>query len=291
MSWRTVVVSGSAKLDYQLGYLVVRKDTTTKIHLNEISVLLLESTAISLTASLISELLKRKTKIVFCDEKRNPCGEVVPYYGSHDCSAKMRKQILWETITKRAVWTEIVSEKIRKQKEFLEDLGKLDEAELLQEYLTEMEFGDVTNREGHAAKVYFNAVFGMDFTRTEECPINAALNYGYTIILSAFNREIVSNGYITQMGIFHDNMFNQFNLSSDIMEPYRILVDREVYAMKPEKFDHEEKIRMINLLNAEVIVLDRKEYVNNAIKIYTKSVLDALSENDISIIRFYKNEL
>ena len=291
MSWRTVVVSGSAKLDYQLGYLVVRKDTTTKIHLNEISVLLLESTAISLTASLISELLKRKTKIVFCDEKRNPCGEVVPYYGSHDCSAKIRKQNLWETITKRAVWTEIVSEKIRKQKEFLEDLGKLDEAELLQGYLTEMEFGDVTNREGHAAKVYFNAVFGMDFTRTEECPINAALNYGYTIILSAFNREIVSNGYITQLGIFHDNMFNQFNLSSDIMEPYRILVDREVYAMKPEKFDHEEKIGMINLLNAEVIVLDRKEYVNNAIKIYTKSVLDALSENDISIIRFYKNEL
>lgn len=291
MSWRTVVVSGSAKLDYQLGYLVVRKDTTTKIHLNEISVLLLESTAISLTASLISELLKRKTKIVFCDEKRNPCGEVVPYYGSHDCSAKIRKQILWETITKRAVWTEIVSEKIRKQKEFLEDLGKLDEAELLQEYLTEMEFGDVTNREGHAAKVYFNAVFGMDFTRTEECPINAALNYGYTIILSAFNREIVSNGYITQLGIFHDNMFNQFNLSSDIMEPYRILVDREVYAMKPEKFDHEEKIGMINLLNAEVIVLDRKEYVNNAIKIYTKSVLDALSENDISLIRFYRNEL
>ncbi len=38
MSWRTVVVSNSAKLDYQMGFLVVRKETTTKIHLNEISV-------------------------------------------------------------------------------------------------------------------------------------------------------------------------------------------------------------------------------------------------------------
>ena len=291
MSWRTVVVSNSAKLDYQLGFLVVRKDTTTKIHLNEISILLLESTAISMTASLVSELLKHKIKIIICDEKRNPCGEVIPYYGSHDTSAKLRKQVIWEDSVKSAVWTEVVSEKIRKQKEFLEELGKNNEAQLLNEYLTEMEFGDVTNREGHAAKVYFNGVFGMDFTRTEECPVNAALNYGYTIILSAFNREVVSNGYATQLGIFHDNMFNPFNLSSDIMEPYRILVDRKVYRMKPQKFEHEEKMELVNLLSSEVVISERKEYVNNAIKIYTKSILDALSENDISMIRFYRNEL
>ena len=234
MSWRTVVVSNSAKLDYQMGFLVVRKETTTKIHLNEISVLLLESTAISLTASLVSELLKRKIKVIFCDEKRNPCGEVVPFYGSHDTSAKLKKQLLWEN--QAAVWTEIVSEKIRKQQEFLEKLCKREEALLLAEYVRQIEFGDVTNREGHAAKVYFNAVFGMDFTRTSECPTNAALNYGYTILLSAFNREIVNNGYLTQLGIFHDNMFNQFNLSSDLMEPYRILVDERVYRMKPQKF-------------------------------------------------------
>lgn len=196
MSWRVVVVSNSAKLDYQLGFLVVRKDTITKIHLNEISVLMLESTAISITASLISELLKRKIKIIFCDEKRNPCGEVMAYYGSHDTSAKIRRQIVWDDTIKCAVWTEIVSEKIRKQKEFLQEL-KREEAHLLQGYLEEIQFGDITNREGHAAKVYFNAVFGMGFTRTEDCPINAALNYGYTIILSAFNREIISNGYMT----------------------------------------------------------------------------------------------
>lgn len=282
-------MSNSAKLDYQMGFLVVRKETTTKIHLNEISVLLLESTAISLTASLVSELLKRKIKVIFCDEKRNPCGEVVPFYGSHDTSAKLRKQLLWEN--QAAVWTEIVSEKIRKQQEFLEKLRKWEEALLLAEYVRQIEFGDVTNREGHAAKVYFNAVFGMDFTRTSECPTNAALNYGYTILLSAFNREIVSNGYLTQLGIFHDNMFNQFNLSSDLMEPYRILVDERVHQMKPQKFEHDEKMKLVDLLNAEVVISDRKEYVNNAIKIYVKSILDALSENDVSLIRFYRNEL
>ncbi|MBR3824303.1 MAG: type II CRISPR-associated endonuclease Cas1 [Lachnospiraceae bacterium] len=291
MSWRTIVVSSSAKLDYQLGFLVVRTDTTTKVHLNEISVLMLESTAISLTASLVNELLKRKIKIVFCDEKRNPCGEVIPYYGSHDTSIKIRKQILWDNAIKAVIWTEVVSDKIRKQSEFLAELRKQTEADLLKSYLSEMTLGDTTNREGHAAKVYFNAVFGIQFTRAEENPINAALNYGYAIILSAFNREVVNNGYITQLGIFHDNMFNPFNLSSDIMEPFRILVDRKVYSMQPEKLEHEEKAELVNLLNEEVYIADRKEYVNNAIKIYVKSVLDALSENDSSMIRFYKNEL
>lgn len=290
MSWRIVVVSSSAKLDYQLGYLVVRKETTMKIHLNEISVLMLESTAISLTASLLSELLKRKIKIIFCDEKRNPCGEVLPYYGCHDTSEKIRRQISWKMDIKKIIWTELVAEKIRKQKEFLSELGK-SEAKLLQSYLEELQYGDATNREGHAAKVYFNALFGMDFTRTQSCPLNAALNYGYTIILSAFNREIVSNGYLTQIGIFHDNMFNPFNLGSDLMEPFRIIVDRKVYKMQPQKFEHEEKMQLVNLLNEDIIIGNRREYINNAIKIYVKSVLDALSETDVSLIRFYENEL
>ena len=36
MSWRTVIISSAAKLDYQMGYLVIRKDDVTKIHLSEI---------------------------------------------------------------------------------------------------------------------------------------------------------------------------------------------------------------------------------------------------------------
>ena len=110
MSWRTVVVSSSAKLDYQMGYLVVRKDTTTKIHLNEVGLLMVESTAVSLTTALLSELVKRKIKVIFCDEKRNPSAEMVPYYGSHDTSLKIRKQIAWREESKKIVWTEIVAD-------------------------------------------------------------------------------------------------------------------------------------------------------------------------------------
>lgn len=290
MSWRVVVVSSSAKLDYQLGYMVVRNDAITKIHLSEISTVIMESTAISVTSTLLCELSKRKIKVVFCDEKRNPCFEMLPYYGSHDTSVKIRRQIQWQKNIKDLVWTEVVSEKIRKQSEFLKELNR-EESKQLMEYIEQIELGDITNREGHAAKVYFNALFGMGFTRAEENSLNAALNYGYSIILSAFNREIVSNGYLTQIGLFHDNMFNQFNLSSDLMEPFRILVDKEVYAMQPKEFEHDEKMQMVDILNDTVLIAGKSEYINNAIKIYCKSVLDALSERDISLIRFYRNEL
>lgn len=290
MSWRIVVISKRAKLDYQLGYMVVRSEEITKIHLGEISTVLIESAAVSITTSLMSELIKKKIKVIFCDEKRNPSAELVGYYGSHDTSNKVRHQMQWKGQTKEAIWTEIVTEKIRKQKELLESLER-DEAELLDSYIRQISWNDETNREGHAAKVYFNALFGLDFTRTADNPINAGLNYGYSIILSAFTREIVANGYITQLGLFHDNMFNQFNLASDLMEPFRILVDQQIMNMKYDELEHPQKMELVNILNQEVIIDGKRHYVNNAIKIYCKSVFDALNEDDSSLIRFYNFEL
>lgn len=290
MSWRTVVISNSAKLDYQLGFLVVRREDVVKIHISEIATLIIETTAVSLTAALLSELTKKKIKVIFCDEKRNPSSELIPYYGSHDTSVKVRKQMEWSPEVKQAVWTEIVTEKIRKQAEVLERFNKK-EAEMLYGYIEEIQFGDTTNREGHAAKVYFNALFGLDFTRSMENSINAALNYGYGIILSTCNREIVSNGYITQLGVFHDNMFNPFNLGSDVMEPFRPIVDEMVKRMNLKKFEHEEKMEVLKILQKEVMISGRKENVNNAIKIYCRSVFEALNSADISQIKFYRNEL
>lgn len=289
MSWRTVVVTGIAKLDFKMDYLVLRKkEETHKVHLSEIGMLLIESTAVSLTAMLLCELAKHKIKVVFCDEQHNPHSELLPYYGSHDTSAKIRKQIVWTDVEKELVWTEIVMEKIRQQSIHLQEVGAYEEAELLEKYITEVELDDASNREGHAAKVYFNALFGLGFTRSEDNVINAALNYGYGILLSCFNREIVANGYMTQIGLFHDNMFNPFNLASDYMEPFRPLIDRIVVGMQMECFDTEEKREILSFLNDEVIIDGKCHYVSNAIKIYCRSVFDALNERDVSLIRFYR---
>ena len=155
----------------------------------------------------------------------------------------------------------------------------------------EIEPGDKTNREGHAAKVYFNALFGMDFSRTQENNVNAALNYGYSILLSVFAREIVANGYSTQLGLFHSNMFNHYNLASDLMEPFRPFVDHTVRHMDLNGFDHEEKMRLVRILNRKVIVAEQEQYMLNAIKIYAKSIFEALNENDISQAKFPYYEL
>ena len=287
MSWRTVVITSRCKLDYKMGFMVVRAEETKKIFLDEIAVLLIENPAVSMTGCLLEALIEKKIRVIFCDARRTPNAELVPYYNSYDCSRKIKAQIAWTEDIKGAIWADIVAEKIRKQADFLEELEKFNESSLLRSYLSQIEPHDATNREGHAAKVYFNALFGMDFTRSEENTTNAALNYGYSIILSAFNREIVAHGYLTQLGVFHDNMFNHFNLSCDLMEPFRILVDRKVRGMTFTAFGSDEKHILVNLLNETVIINQTRQTVLNAIKYYCRSVFDALNDGDLSLIQFY----
>ncbi len=113
MSWRIVMVSSLSKLDYKLDYLVVRnRDRTTRIHLSEISILLLESTAISLKAYFLRELERHKIDVVFCDEKRIPYAVLASLYGSHDTALRYREQTEWTKENCANVWAEIIKQKI-----------------------------------------------------------------------------------------------------------------------------------------------------------------------------------
>lgn len=287
MSWRTVIISGRAKLDYKMGLMVVRGEETKRVVIDEIAVLVIEDPAVSLTGCLVEALIEKKVKVIFCDSKRSPTAELVAHHGSHDSSAKIRTQAAWDDDVKAVIWREIITEKIRKQSEFLRELEKDKEADLLTSYIGSVELLDATNREGHAAKVYFNALFGMDFTRSADNSVNAALNYGYSLILSSFNREITANGYLTQLGIFHNNMFNHFNLSCDFMEPFRIIVDRFVYQMKPTTFDKDEKHSMWHILEQKVRIDNSLRTVSDAMRIYTRSVFEAINDGDAAQIKNY----
>lgn len=288
MSWRTVVITNRCKLDLSMGYMVVRSEETKRIFIDEIAIVIIENPAVSITGCLLTELARRKVRVIFCDEKRSPYGELQPYIGSHDSSSKIRTQIAWSDERKKAVWTQIVTEKIRNQAELLYSFDYITEGDLLSEYIEQIEFGDTTNREGHAAKVYFNALFGKDFSRGQENAINASLNYGYSLILSAFNRTVCANGYLTQIGIFHDNMFNAYNFSCDLMEPFRVIVDNEVLGMHLTEFNRDLKYRLISLLNETYVINGSEQSLINTIKIYSKSVFDAINDNDLSLIRFAK---
>ena len=50
-------------------------------------------------------------------------------------------------------------------------------------------------------------------------------------------------------------------------------------------------MQLVDVLNQEVLIDGKKQYVNNAIKIYCKSVFDALNDDDSSLMRFYRIEL
>lgn len=287
MGFRTIVITKRAKLNLTLGFLEIRGEDTMKVFLDDIDVLLIENQAVSMTVALMTELMRKKIKVIFCNEKRNPNAEVIPYYGSGDSSRKVKKQIAWSDSVKEMVWTAIVKEKIKNQALFLKELGKKREEELLLSYIDEMVDGDRTNREGLAAKVYFNGLFGMNFNRDEETPINSALDYGYSLLLSTVNKEISYNGYITQLGLFHDNIYNPFNLTSDLMEPFRILVDRMVYEKQFDKFEKDEKHHMLRLFEREIKIAGNRQIFINGVRIYVRSVFDALCDENPQEILFY----
>lgn len=290
MSWRIVVISKRAKLEYKMNYLVVRDTEMLRIHLSEIHTLIIESTAVSLTAMLVAQLQERKINIIFCDNHRNPLSNVLPLYGCHNATEKVKSQIAWKREIKDQVWTRIIYEKITNQANVLKQT-RPDLAEKLTGYASSITAGDRTNREAHAAKVYFNALFGNEFSRHKDSPINAALNYGYTILLSAINREIVINGYLTQLGIFNDNAFNQFNLSSDLIEPLRSLIDKEVVSWGSfEEFTSNQKMRLVDVMNCQVNMADKRMQFVNALGIYCRSVLESLSEQNLDLIQCMEYE-
>ena len=197
MSFRTVVITSQSKISYKNRFLVVKQDNDEKyIHLSEIDTIIVDSISVSISAYLLKEIADAKINMIFCDEKHNPFGELSPYYSRHNSSKKIKEQIKWTNKYKDDLWMKIVKNKILNQSLMLNKI-KNDKYDLLNSYIDEVVSGDKTNREGHAAKVYFNALFGKDFVRNNNDNINAALNYGYAILLSTINKEVIASGYLT----------------------------------------------------------------------------------------------
>lgn len=289
MSFRTVVISKESRISYKNRFLVVKQNLDEKlIHLTEIDTIIVDSISVSISAYLLKELADNKINIIFCDEKHNPFGELLPFYSRHNSSKKLKFQIGWTLKQKNELWTKIVKNKITNQMLLLEKI-KNDNYTLLLHYIEEVKLGDKTNREGHAAKVYFNALFGKKFSRDMDNSINAALNYGYAILLSTINKEIINNGYLTQLGIHHKNEFNEFNLTCDLMEPFRVIIDNFVYFNQLRKFDKDYKMDLVNLFNQIYKYQNKKYTLKDIIKMYTKNIFDVLENNlDYKGYMFYE---
>ena len=277
MGWRSVIITQHAKLTYSMQMMIVQtRDGINQIPIEDINLLLVSTTQAVITSALISKLAQNQTKIIFVDEKGNPIVETAVYYPGTRNMAKLTQQFNWDDHLKELLWTKIVSQKIKNQIAVLENyhLAKDD----VQNELDQLEINDESNREAIAARKSFMLLFDKNFVRRDTSAINAALDYGYAILLSSFNREIVMNGYLTYFGIHHCSQENQFNLASDLMEPFRPFVDYWVKAHERIKeLTPDIKYGLVELLSLEIKFNGKKTLLTNAITVYVRECLKFLS--------------
>ena len=75
------------------------------------------------------------------------------------------------------------------------------------------------------------------------------------------------------------------------MEPLRGFVDKVVIKLMLTEFNRDVKLSLIELLSEDVKINDTIQTFSAAIRIYCKSVFDALREQDATQIRFIEYEL
>ncbi len=279
MAFRTVYIESPCKLSYKSGYLVVRREgDTAKVHLSEVSTITLQTMQVYISAYLMAELAKNKISLIVSDAQCNPVGQYLPLYGAHNTSKRIAEQMNWGEPIKKRVWQHVVRDKIREQARFLAERDYDKEAKRLKEIIPEVRSGDTTNREAQAARLYFAALFGDGFTREQDTAVNAALNYGYAVLLSLVNREITARGCITQVGICHKNEYNQFNLACDLMEPFRPAVDRLVVDCLAVDLDSDMRRVLGDLANTHAVYQDGSYRLSSVVSRYVQQCLNALNK-------------
>lgn len=285
MTWRTVVLSKEAKLGLRMNNLVITNENVVKVPLVELGLLIIENPNIVTTVHLLNALAANKTTVILCDQTHNPSTVVHSIYGHHRQSKNIIKQMNWDDERKGVLWQKIVQHKILNQSKVLSAIGKVG-AEELEQFAQDVVPHDKTNREGHAAKVYFNRLFGNDFTRNNENSENAGLNYGYAIIHALIVRTIVGKGYLSEVGIHHINEYNQYNLASDFIEVFRPLIDYIVVTLIDGPFDKSHRRALLDVLNKKIFIRNGEYFLSQVIQIYIEHCIHFLNQGDEESLLF-----
>lgn len=288
MGYRQVIIKKSEKMHFKNNQLVIEKEgCSSKVPIEDINYVLIEDSTTLLTTRLLSEFGKKGIAVIFCDETFIPTSIMYPYNYHFKQLEILNSQLQLDDKIKKEFWNLIIKRKIENSTRILERTSKEEVViSKLKSYINEVENGDSTNREGLAAKMYFRSLFGSNFIRFYDDSINAALNYGYTIIVSAIIRNLAVYGLNTYLGIHHESKINNFNLAYDFLEPYRCIVDKFIYDNKdsieyPLSFEFRKKL--INLLNYEVEHSKKKYTVEYSISLLIKSYIKSFTTGEIKL--------
>ncbi len=287
--WRNIVIDSETKLNYENHNLIILQNKSfNSIPISDIRLLMINSVKTQITVWLINELIKNNVMVVFCDEKRNPHCEVLGFHNNNFSSGRIDEQFSWNKSTRNNIWAKIVSNKILCQAMLLKKYN-LQNVSILIDIADNISTENVDSSEANAAKIYFRSLFGGKYSRKTDCNINSALNYGYTLLLSSFNRSIVMHGYNTGKGIHHCSKSNPYNLSCDFMEPFRPFYDEYIYVNSDRQLDWEYKKELISLFLKPVTYDNKNTELQTAIEMYSDDVLRALSNGieTIKAVDFY----
>lgn len=285
MSWRVLYIEESDKLSLYLDNIkIIKGDEELLVPINDIHSLIVDNYKILLSVHLVNALSKANVNVVLCGVDHLPQTILLPLFGNSNAAESLKKQLEWNELNKQIAQQEIVRIKIKHQKELLKHVEKYNlEIKTLEKYENEVELADKTNREGLAAKQYFKGLFGGSFKRFEDDVVNAGLNYGYAVLRAQISKTVVSKGLNTTIGIFHKNPYNNFNLSDDVIEPFRPIIDYWVYKnLKEEKlFLREHRLSLINQTTKDVYFKNQKHTIFNAISLYVDSILFFLKSGNV----------
>ena len=284
MSHRVIYIEKCEYLRLYLDNLKVEyNDDEILLPISDIQILVIDNYKSSLSVPLINKLTENNVCTIICGIDHLPKSYILPMNGHFSQSGNISKQIRWDENKKKRIQQKIVKAKIYNQIEILKKNDKnFNVIQKLFQFIDEVKLGDSTNREGLAAKMYFREMFGDDFIRFDEDIVNAGLNYGYSIFRSLISSIIVAKGYLPNIGIFHRGKQNMFNLSDDIIEVFRPIVDDYVLNNMFDDllFKQEHRESLIQLTNKKVKIDNRKQTIPNAIYIYLENIFKELESDE-----------
>lgn len=228
MAWRGVHLSRAARLRVEHRNLVIEfvdSGTATRLPLEDIAYLILDTPEVSLSGALMTRMSQCAIMVLGCDYRHMPAWTSQPW-GLHYRQAEVTQLQLDCTLPlKKRLWQRIVCEKIRAQAHCLESLSA-GNSDRLRALIPTVQSGDSGNVEARAAVIHFPSLFpDRNFLRHSDDLPNGLLNYGYSLIRSGLARYLCAHGFIPSLGLFHRSMANAFNLADDLIEPYRPFVD------------------------------------------------------------------
>lgn len=288
MGYRQIYIKSCDKLNLKDNQLIIAKENTeTKVPLEDINYILLEDSTSLITSRVLAEMGKYAIALIICDEKHIPSSILYPYNHHYKQLENLELQLTLMNTYKNELWKLIVKSKISNQKRLLEiKTEDYDTIKKLDEFSNEVQDGDIANREGLAAKMYFRSLFGSNFIRHYDDAINSALNYGYTILVSCVIRNLSIYGLLTYYGINHKSKTNNFNLAYDFVEPFRPIIDEYVYEnmdLLTDSLDSTVRKDLINIINKEVIIENKKCSIEYAIELLIKSFIKSLNTGSVEL--------